>query len=55
VSNPLYPFIGATIAAVVSAYFWVLARRGRERALMWSTGVATVAFALAALLFGSRV
>lgn len=55
VSNPLYPFIGAAIAAVVSAYFMTLARIRGERALMWAMGVVAVAFALAALFFGSQM
>jgi hypothetical protein len=55
VSNPLYPFIGAAIAAVVSAYFMTLARVRGERALMWTMGVVAVAFALAALFFGSQM
>ncbi len=55
VSNPLYPFIGAAIAGVVSAYFMTLARVRGERALMWAMGVVAVAFALAALFFGSQM
>ena len=55
VSNPLYPFIGAAIAAVVSAYFMALARVHRDSALMWTMGVVAVAFALAALFFGSQI
>jgi hypothetical protein len=55
VSNPLCPFVGATIAAVVSAYFMTLARVRGERALMWTMGVVAVAFALAALFFGSQM
>ena len=55
VSNPLYPFIGAAIAALVSAYFMTLARVRGDRALMWTMGVVAVAFALAALFFGSQM
>jgi hypothetical protein len=55
VSNPLYPLIGAVIAAVVSAYFMTLARLRGERALMWTMGVVAVSFALAALFFGSQM
>ncbi len=55
VSNPLYPFIGMAIAALVSAYFMTLARIRGERALMWTMGMVAVAFALAALFFGSQM
>jgi hypothetical protein len=55
VSNPLYPFIGMAIAALLSAYFMTLARLRGERALMWTMGVVAVAFALGALFFGSKV
>jgi hypothetical protein len=47
--------LGAAIGAVVSAYFWVLARRDGDRALMWATGVAIVAFCVAALFFGIQL
>jgi hypothetical protein len=55
VSDPLYWFLGAATGGVVSAYFWVLARRDGNRPLMWATGVAVVAFCVAALFFGSRM
>ena len=54
-SNPLYPFIGTAIAALVSAYFMTNARIHGDRAFMWTMGVVAVAFALAALFFGSKV
>jgi hypothetical protein len=55
VSDSLYPFVGATVGAVVSAYFWLLARREGHRALMWTMGLAAGAFFVAALFFGSQV
>jgi hypothetical protein len=54
-SDSLYPFLGAAVAAVVSAYFSLLARREGHRALVWAMGLAAGAFFVAALVFGSQV
>jgi hypothetical protein len=54
-NNPLYPFLGAAVAAVVSAYFSLLARREGYRALMWTMALAAGAFFVAALFFGSQM
>jgi hypothetical protein len=55
VSDSLYPFVGAAVGAVVSGYFWVLARREGRTPLMWTMALAAGAFFVAALLFGSQV
>jgi integral membrane sensor domain MASE1 len=54
-NDSLYPFLGAAVGAVVSAYFWQLARREGHRPLMWTMGLATGVFFVAALFFGSQV
>jgi hypothetical protein len=55
VSGTLLLFLVAAIGAVVSAYFWVLARRDGDRPLMWATGVAVVLFCVAAYFFGVQL
>jgi hypothetical protein len=55
VSDSLYPFLGAAVGAVVSAYLCLLARREGHTALMWTMALAAGAFFVAALLFGSQM
>jgi hypothetical protein len=55
VNDSLYPFLGAVVGAVVSAYFWLLARREGQKALMWTMALAAGAFFVAALVFGSQL
>jgi hypothetical protein len=55
VSDSLYPFLGAAVGAVVSGYFWLLARREGHTALVWTMELAAGAFFVAALVFGSQV